>query len=215
MQDWDYRFPWAINKLVQSNLPCGSYVFDVGAGNGIMRKPVQEAGFNYLAFDKVPGDNILRWNLEEPFSFQYRPAAVLFLEVIEHLSNPLLSLKNLSSIMPLGSVLILSTPNPEWSDSRISLLKNGYLTMFNEGDLVENHHVFTPWKHIVIYMLKQSGFEIKEISPIGKPTNLVAKPFFDARLPFRLFYRLLKRTIEAIDTNSVGALYGIVAVKVK
>jgi hypothetical protein len=93
------------------------------------------------------------------------------------------------------------------------MFRKGVLTMFTQNDLDENHHVFTPWKHILIRLLEDNGFEVCLCENIGRKTSLTAKPFWGVKLPFRLLYRGIKRLIEARDKEAIGSVYGIIAKK--
>lgn len=212
-KDWDYRFPWAIKTLQSLKLPAGSLVFDIGSGNALLRKAVEDSGLRYRAYDIVAADGVEKWDVETPFPYAERPAAVLFLEVVEHLNNPWLCLKNIAGILPSGSHLLLSTPNPGWSDSRMHMLRKGLLTMFTQNDLDVNHHVFTPWKHILVKLLSDNDLRVLHCGNIGKKTNLTAKPFWGTNLPVRLLYRCVKKFIEWRQPDAIGSLYGIIAKK--
>lgn len=212
-QDWDLRYPWAVETLKKIKAENVQSVFDVGSEHGLLKPDVVAMGLAYQAYDIVKREGVKEWNVEENFPYTERPDAVLFLEVVEHLNNPWLGLKNIAAILPAGGYLVLSTPNPAWSDSRISLIRKGVLTMFTKDDLDVNHHVFTPWRHVLLKLLEDNGFEIVACENVGKKTSLMASPFWSLRLPFRLFYRGLKRLLEAVDKEAIGSVYGVVARK--
>ena len=116
--------------------------------------------------------------------------------------------------MEVGGYLVLTTPNPAWSDSRINLLTSGYLSCFTRSDLELNHHVFTPWPHIVNRILTDSGFEIIEYSTLDGKTNIFDKNLKGLSLPIKLLSRLIKKGIEYRDKNSCGMSYGIIAKRI-
>jgi hypothetical protein len=82
-------------------------------------------------------------------------------------------MKNISAAMAPGGFLILTTPNPGWSTSRISLILKGFLTCFTQSDLDLNHHVFIAWPHILKKLLSDNDFEIVEYVTLDGPTKLV------------------------------------------
>lgn len=214
-KDWDLRLPWAMKSL-NNLLPLGiKKVFDVGSAEGILKKEIEALHLQYQAFDLLAKGEVKEWNIETVFPYPAIADAVIFLEVIEHLNNPWLCVKNIANVIKPGGYLIMSTPNPSWSDSRITMLHKGVLTMFTQSDLDENHHVFTPWKHIIYQLLYDAGFEIISYEPIGTKTSMTAYPFWSWKLPFRIFYRGIKILIEKKNKDSIGALYGIVAKKIK
>jgi len=100
-----------------------SLVLDIGAGECPMRAHVRGAGHQWRGFDLVPRDaEVVFWDLNQPPGFAERADGVLLLDVIEHLFNPLTALQNIASAMKPGAKLLLTTPNPGWSRSRIHLL---------------------------------------------------------------------------------------------
>ncbi|MCZ4318524.1 hypothetical protein O4H26_05940 [Aequorivita viscosa] len=128
-------------------------VSDIGAGYGHMKNKVHNLGGTWQPFDYVRKiEESLDWNLENPApGIAVRAGTVLFLEVLEHLSNPFLGLKNISNHISKNGFLIMTTPNPASSKNTINLLLKGKLYAFQEKHLIE-HHVFTPWEHIVRFL---------------------------------------------------------------
>jgi SAM-dependent methyltransferase len=211
----DERFEWALERLTQIHRESSiETVYDIGAGAEQMRQKVESLGLKYTAFDIFPrNDKVAKWDVELPCPFRTISDVVILLEVVEHLNNPWLGLRNIVAAIKPGGFLILSTPNPGWSESRLWLLRKGVLTMFTQEDLDTNHHVFTPWKHVILRLLSDNGLKLVCASPIGAKTKLLASPFWGWKMPFRVAYRATKMTLERTDQSSVGALYGVVAKK--
>jgi SAM-dependent methyltransferase len=212
----DSRFSWAIERVknLKKSNPQFQNIFDVGAGSELLKNEVIKLGMNYYSFDLFPpNDNVRKWDIEQSFPYEGTADIVIFLEVVEHLNNPGLSLKNISNVINDNGYLILSTPNPSWSGSRLHLLGKGFLGMFTEQDLILNHHVFTPWQHIVKYLLSENGFLNIDIYTLGKKTSIIAYPFWGLKMPFRIIFRLVKKIIERMDSQAIGALYGVLAQK--
>ena len=138
-------------------------VSDIGAGFGHMQEAIETMGSIWQPFDYIKKiDKTIIWNLNnEAPSGVKKAGIVIFLEVLEHLDNPLLGLQNIAKHMHEKGILILTTPNPQSSKNTLSLFLRGSLYAFQEKHLMENH-VFTPWKHIVEHYLKTCGFEILE-----------------------------------------------------
>lgn len=179
-----------------------------------MRGKVQSLGLDYMAFDiSPPNDGVIQWNVETPCPSDKSADVVILLEVVEHLNNPWQGLKNIAATIKPGGFLILTTPNPGWSDSRLSLLRKGVLTMFTQKDLDVNHHVFTPWRHIVLKLLSDNRLTLLHADSIGGNTKLSAPPFWGWKMPGRLAYRTMKKILERTDPASIGGLYGLVAKK--
>ncbi len=209
----DRRFDWALAELkylVARGEDIGT-VFDIGSGDERLARDVRNMGLEYLSFDVAPATATVRhWNIEEPFPYEGSADVVIFLEIVEHLNNPWLGVRNIARVLRPGGYLILSTPNPAWSASRLSLLGRGALTMFTEQDLILNHHVFTPWRHVVERLLLDNGITDLRFAALGKATNILAKPFWGFKMPLRLVFRLMKTVIERVDRQARGAAYGVV-----
>src|ERR1700726_1213803 len=79
-------------------------IFDVGAGDGILKRPLEAAGFKWVGFDVSARDGISRWDLGHPCPVQDNaPNLVLWLDVIEHLVNPGLALDHIVATMAPGA----------------------------------------------------------------------------------------------------------------
>lgn len=186
-----------------------SVVSDIGAGFGFMKTKIEGLNGCWQPFDyvrKIEESTI--WDLNYPVPSEAKKAGVVvFLEVLEHLANPLLGIQNIANHMEKGGYLILSTPNPQSSKNRINLLLKGSLYAFQKKHLIE-HHVFTPWEHIVVFFLENSGFEVLEYAAVDtgmqkdKPKNIKGR-----------VKKAIEGFIEKRDPKAIGASYGLVARK--
>lgn len=185
-------------------------VSDIGAGFGHMKDKIESLGRKWQPFDYVEKlDETIIWNLNDPAPKAAEKAGiVIFLEVLEHLDNPLLGLQNISNHMEQGGILVLTTPNPQSGKNTLSLFLRGALYAFQEKYIKENH-VFTPWKHVVYDFLKRSDFKILEYAIVDtqykerKVTSV--KDWFKFKLESYIEYR---------NPLAKGMSFGIVAKKV-
>lgn len=212
------RYEWASEKI--RNVHNGQKdktvtIFDVGSRDNILKEYLLDIPVSYKGFDLEPITPATeKWNIEDPFPYLYpHPQVVALLEVIEHLNNPGLCLKNIGNTVKPGGYLILTTPNPKWSTSRITLLTTGELNCFSRSDLDLNHHVFTPWVHIVEKILVDSGFKIIEYVTLDGKTTIFDKTLLQGNLVKRFISRFVKKIIEYRDPSSCGMSYGLVAQK--
>lgn len=195
----DAYFSIAPNKIIS----------DIGAGYGHMKQKIEAIGGVWQPFDYFKKmDYSIVWDLNNSCpSNTSKAGMVVFLEVLEHLANPLIALQHISNHMETNGVLILTTPNPQSSKNRINLLLKGSLYAFQEKHLLE-HHVFTPWEHIVRFYLKEAGFEVLEYAIVDtvymrhKPTSIKG---------YIKYY--LERFIEFKFEKAKGMSFGIVAKK--
>lgn len=184
-------------------------VSDIGAGFGHMKDKIRSLNRIWQPFDYVKKlDETIIWNLnDEAPSGVGNAGIVIFLEVLEHLDNPLLGLQNITKHLDKNGIIILTTPNPQSSKNILSLFLRGNLYAFQKKHLKENH-VFTPWKHIVEHFLKICGYEILEYAIVDdeyvhqKPKSI--KDWLKHKA---------ERYIEYRNPLAKGMSYGLVAKK--
>jgi len=211
------RYDWAaakIREITGSAFPEGPVsLFDIGSGDGVLRQHIKFPAVNYHAFDLEPlAIDTRAWDIETPFPYDDAPSQIItMLEVVEHLKNPWLCMQNIAHTIKPGGYLILTTPNPAWSTSRIELLKSGYLSCFSQSDLELNHHVFTPWPHIINRLLTDTGFRVTEYSTLDGKTTVFDGQLTGLSMPVKLAARITKKFIELNDKTACGMSYGIVA----
>ena len=189
-------------------------VYDIGAGLGQLREPVQQTGLEYVGFDYQPQTKgMVVWNLDEKCPLD-RPAAglVLLLEVVEHLLNPGVAFDSIAGLIAPGGYFLVTTPNPQWSRSRLEALRTGYPSFFTITDLELNGHVFPVFPHVLEHMLKQRGFVIEQFVMLKAPTvwpKLQLRPWY----PFRLVHAAANKLIEKLDKTATGGCYAVLAKK--
>lgn len=204
------RYEWALQCLQRTPRP--SVVFDIGAGNGYMKAPLEARGCSWYGFDIAPtASNIRIWNLIAPCpETVVRPDVVLLLDVVEHLANPGIGLANIREVLSPGGWLVMTMPNPRWSRSRISALLYGDLAAFTQSDLDLNGHVFTPWPHVMNKMLIDAGFKVEEYSTLDGRTEWPGHPI-SIRYPLRMLSAIASKVIEYSDPSACGFSYGLLA----
>lgn len=208
------RFKWAAERLkcLMPQLPMPQ-VLDIGAGKCEIGDAVRKLGLGYQASDLDARDSaVVKWNIEERGDHIARCGCGLLLEVIEHCNNPVLALENiLDRILP-GGFLIMTTPNPLWSRSRLHALLRGVPACFTQSDLEANHHVYTAWPHILEFHLKSLGASVLHYDTLdGKSEwpkgttqrNFIVRSVIAAALMY----------IEYRDPRSCGMAYGLIARK--
>jgi SAM-dependent methyltransferase len=209
------RYEWA-EQCLQHILPTAPslVVNDIGAGGGEMHTLVESTGGTWQGFDLQPKLlEICAWNLDHAVPLNVQPAGIiLLLDVLEHLNNPWLAMQHIADTLLPGGFLVLTVPNPRWSRSRCYAMAQGNLSCFTQSDLDLNHHVFTPWPHIVENLLNDIGFAIENYVTLDGSTKLPGRPY-NLRYPMRYAFALLNRAIERRDPTACGMSYGIIARK--
>jgi SAM-dependent methyltransferase len=204
-----YEFARSVISERRAQLPSRT-LYDIGSGDERMRR-LEELDLDWNGFDLNPQRDAMRWDLSEPNSFDLPKAGVvIMLDVIEHCSNPAFALSNVANAMEDGAILIATVPNPKWSRARMALLVDGYLTCFTESDLVDNHHVFTPWPHILGKLLGDAKFEVLEYVTLDGWTRPYRRPM-SLTYPFRVAVAAILRMIELRDPSACGMSFGVVA----
>ena len=184
-------------------------ISDIGSGFGHMQNKIESLGAIWQPFDYVRKiEKAIIWDLNKPCPIEAKNAGtVIFLEVLEHLGNPQLGLQNITKHIEVGGILILSTPNPSSSQNTVNLFLTGRLFSFQEKHLIE-HHVFTPWEHIVRFFLEECGFEILEYASIDISNSQNRNSNIKD-----IFKRKMETIIEKRNPKAIGMSYGIVARK--
>ncbi len=204
------EFAKAMLKKYISQVP-NKVVSDIGAGFGHMKDKIESLGRKWQPFDYVKKlDETIIWNLnDEAPSGAENAGIVVFLEVLEHLDNPLLGLQNITKHLDKNGIIILTTPNPQSSKNILSLFLRGNLYAFQEKHLKENH-VFTPWKHIVEHFLKICGYEILEYAIVDIQYKDRKMSSFKDWMKYKI-----ESYIEYRNPLAKGTSYGLVARKIK
>lgn len=198
------RGDWAVSKLdqVKDQLKT-TIVSDIGSGWGWFKQHILERNLIWQPFDYVKKiDESIIWDLNNPSPEGVEePDFVIFLEVLEHLSNPELGIRNISNHIKKGGYMVLSTPNPLSARSRFSCFFKGQLYAFQPKHLIE-HHVFVPLPHVVKYYLESNSFEIIEQVTLG----CIPFPKFKLDVNYfkDIFQYFILRFIALFDSSSRG-----------
>jgi SAM-dependent methyltransferase len=209
------RYQWAEAQLAAALHPVtGKMVADIGTGDSRMRNVVETLGAQWRGYDLDPlVEGVTRWDIEQAADSTFPKAnVILMLDVVEHLGNPWQALRNVSSLLLPGGHLIMTTPNPLWSRSRMWALATGNAICFTQSDLDLNHHVFTPWPHIVERLLADSDLVVHRYDTLDGRTEWPSAPY-NIRYPIRLGLACIHKWIERRDPAACGMSYGMVARK--
>lgn len=207
------RYDYALQSLrnVGARLP-SKVVFDIGPGNGSMQR-IEQDSFEWQGFDREAWGDVKQWDIAEPgYVPEQRAGGILLLDVIEHVPNPGLALRNISAALLDDGYLVITVPNPSWSGSRIHALFRGYASGFTPLDLEENHHVFIPWPHVLERLLSDAGFQIEEYVTLDGSTTLFRAEGTMFK-PLRYLMNLGMILIEHFDPTACGMSLGLLARK--
>lgn len=207
------RGQWAELKLseVVNKLP-NKIVSDIGSGFGWFKPIVAKFNLQWQPFDyvkKIEESTIWDLNNQVPENKQ-KPGFVVFLEVLEHLSNPELGIRNISSHIESGGYMALTTPNPLSAESKFTLLFKNNLYAFQPKHLIE-HHVYVPLPHVIQFHLENNGFEILEVATIGK----LSLPKFRIRFNYlkEMVHYFLLQLLVVFKPESKGGTQAFFVIK--
>ena len=209
------RESWAIEKLdkIKDSLP-NNVISDIGAGFGWFENYAIRANLEWQPFDyyrKIEKCTI--WDLNNPApENSKKPGLIVFLEVLEHLSNPELGIKNISNHLLKDGYILLSFPNVFSAESKVELLLKNRFYAFQEKHLLE-HHVYIPLPHVVQFHMENIGFEIIEISTLG--SFKFPKFHFSFSFIKSIIHYLLVKFFIILKPDSEGNTLAIFAKKIK
>lgn len=152
IMDFEWRVERAIQKFSQS-LPANSNVLDAGAGEAHHKKYF--SNINYVAADLAVGD--MAWNYKKldviadisalPF-FDESFDAVINIVTMEHVSEPVSVIEELSRVTKPAGMLLLVAPM-EWEEHQ------------------QPYDFFRYTRYGLAYLLQNAGYDVLSIEPCG------------------------------------------------
>ncbi len=156
--------------LIVCYLDKNSEVLDLGAGEGEFTRRLIEENYRATAVDGLdifwqnPQIPLLIANLDAEFASAVSPDgkkydAVVAIEVIEHLENPFLFLRQCAKLLRPDGLLFITSPNVESITSRIIFLYTGRLKSFGENETLRPAHITPVFKWKFDLAFEEAGFE--------------------------------------------------------
>lgn len=171
----DFSRPWYQKAIELLPDEIAGKVLELGAGNQELAGLIKDKLPDLVMTDIAGGKKIVKADFNRKLPFRSGSfSGAISLEVIEHLINCELFLKEIFRILEPGGWLIISTPNIAWWGYRLFMLlgrppkKEGYhLRFFTHNSLVKS--------------LNQAGFAVK------KTNSFTTLPFVNRYLPRRIY----------------------------
>jgi SAM-dependent methyltransferase len=167
--------------LLVKRIPQASSVLDIAAGSGAFTARLVDSGYHVTSNERDLSD----WRIDgiQPMSmdlntchneitthFSEAPSfdAIAAIEVIEHLASPSGFLKLCWDLLKDNGFLIITTPNPSTTISRLKFLRSGDFIHFSPVTAYETGHVTPLPAWLLRVHAEQSGFTVDYIGPAGK-----------------------------------------------
>ena len=144
-----------IFEILNPFLKKGMHVLDFGCGEGAFSQRLIDAGMIVDACDidtdqiKANVHGIVRADLNKDGilnSISEKYDLVVAVEIIEHLNNPWKYLSDCLSVLKVGGIIVLSTPNVSSFPSRLRFFMRGTLLAYEKSDLAHGH--ITPLSYV-------------------------------------------------------------------
>lgn len=167
----------AVMNSVRRQLKTDQKILEIGSGAGALTRRIHENGFDLVAsgidkddyrYSEVP---FIELNLMEPIESSLNGAfdAIIATEVIEHVENIFLFLRNVRELLAPGGVFIMTTPNATSLFSRLMFLKSSRVAHCNESLMKEWGHIQIIPEWLIRKAAEWSGFECLECQGVGTP----------------------------------------------
>jgi 2-polyprenyl-3-methyl-5-hydroxy-6-metoxy-1,4-benzoquinol methylase len=165
-----YNVHDTVFNLVRQHLSAGSHALDLGAGEGAFSRRLVASGYEVTAVDfsdefwRAPEIPLRFANFDREFSETVGPDkekfdAVIAIEIIEHLENPFMFLRECAKLLKKDGLLFLTSPNVESITSRFLFLYTGYLHAFTPDHTLRPAHLTPIFKWKLDLALEEAGFE--------------------------------------------------------
>jgi len=159
-----------ILELINRYVAKGTEILDLGCGEGDFSRRLLDDNYRAIAVDgynlywRNPQIPLRIANFDSEFAATVSPDgkrydAIAAIEIIEHVENPFLFLRECYKLLNPNGLLFLTSPNVESITSRIVFLYTGRLKAFGETETLRLAHITPIFKWKVDLAFKEIGFE--------------------------------------------------------
>lgn len=147
-----------ISKYFPKDIKNVGNVLEIGCGYSGLANRFISSGYKYTGLDissfivselrqKYPGISFIWCDIQQPLNMDSKFDLVVGLEVLEHIENPLIAIKNLYEAMSNSGTIIVSMPNPnskipftDWrkDPTHVSILpKEEWISLFRQSEFTK------------------------------------------------------------------------------
>jgi 2-polyprenyl-3-methyl-5-hydroxy-6-metoxy-1,4-benzoquinol methylase len=158
-------------ELMAQHVSKGSKVLDLAGSAGAFSARLADAGYNVTGNDiddehwAAPQVPKLTVDLNEPFESALEAGsypAVVAMEVIEHLNNPVKLLEDCRRLVAPGGCILISTPNVLDIESRLTYLRSGFPFHFSpQSFFATGHRTILPY-WLLELLFEEAGLVIEK-----------------------------------------------------
>lgn len=149
------------------DLPKDSKILDVGCGNGAFIQYLQNQGFtNVTGCDIIPPVGFRYGNASDTLPYEDKEFDIVtFVNVIEHVENPLQSLRECKRVLKDDGTIILVTPNVTNVWSRMLYFLTGKPLYHSQKDFEGVGHINVLPHWMLDRYFDKEGINIEDIHP--------------------------------------------------
>lgn len=210
-------------SIMTRHVAKGSKVVDLAAGAGAFSARLADAGYAVTANDlddahwAAPHIPKLTIDLNKPFDTLLERAsypAVVAMEVIEHLNNPVKLLEDCKRLVADDGCILISTPNVLDIESRLTYLRSGFLFHFSpQSFFATGHRTILPY-WLLELLFEEAGLVIEECHWGGTLSSSGSRT--GARgLINRLLRRMVRSIVKSTPPGSLDSNYVIYLLRLR
>jgi SAM-dependent methyltransferase len=182
--------PYSSHALLLAQLPApgeGRRVLDAGCGPGYLSGILSARGYRVTALERagapqLPVDaEFLQWDLDQGLpELGIRYDYVLCADILEHLRDPAMLLREIRAVLAPGGAVLASLPNSGHAYVRWNVLR-GRFPQHDRGLFDRTHLHFYTWDGWV-ELFRSAGLRVEARAASGVPVSLALPRWHGSRL---------------------------------